>query len=683
MKRIIPFLSLFFILNYSNYSFGQTDIVWANKLLELTDMYQFENNNAEMVLGPPTIYPSTKLDDKHDPYSEGYIVHKSNTRKKNIIKVGFSRPVSAKQLVLGGIFNIGTIYSLSVITPDDNEKVVYTLDQKPSLSKFTTFSVFFPFTQVSAVKIVLDHTNISDWNMLRGIGVTALDRAIDFKNPDMVEGAMEIQKKEKIGENISSKDCYEFNPKLTPDGKTLYFVKECPDQKTNDQEIWYSQLNEKNEWSDAKNAGGPLNNSGHNFVASISLDGKFMILGNAYNPDGSDAGEGVSIVYKKSDGSWDIPQPIKIPGYQNTNDHANFFMSSDEQVLLMALQDGKSYGDLDLYVSFYDKYKKSWSNPINLGQNINTPFSEDYPYLAPDNKTLYFSSKGYLGYGGHDIYMSKRLDDSWRRWSKPVNLGPMVNSKADDKGFTITSSGDKAYYNTVNFDSDLHHMDIYKVNLPKILHQNPQVLVSGYLFDAENKTTLRGTIRVKANNGDLVAFCVSSPKNGFYAMSVPFGQVYDVQVDALNYFQHNDKLKLADTTVGVDVMQNYILSHYLDSGQTLVLKDILFEANSAKLKNEATTELDKIVDILIQQPGSNIEISGHTDNVGKLEVNKKLSLDRARAVGAYFVSKGIREVRLSYSGYGSSKPIADNSKPEGRAQNRRVVVTFLSKLVQE
>jgi outer membrane protein OmpA-like peptidoglycan-associated protein len=287
-----------------------------------------------------------------------------------------------------------------------------------------------------------------------------------------------------------------------------------------------------------------------------------------------------------------------------------------------------------------------------------------------------------LGYGGHDIYVSKRLDDTWKKWSKPQNLGPMVNSKADDKGFAITSSGDHAYYNTVNFDSDLHHMDIYKINLPKILHQNPQVLMNGYLFDDKNKNSVRGTVRIKTKNGDLISFCTSNAKSGKFALSVPFGKEYDLQIDAINYYQLNEKLNLTDSTIGVDIMRNFIMTPYLDSGQTVVMRDVLFEPNSAKLLPGANTELDKIVDQLIQQSGSFVEIGGHTDNVGKPDVNKKLSLDRARAVGEYLKSKGIRESRLSFKGYGQEKPIANNATPEGRAQNRRVVVTYLTKLIK-
>lgn len=140
----------------------------------------------------------------------------------------------------------------------------------------------------------------------------------------------------------------------------------------------------------------------------------------------------------------------------------------------MQWKDEHTHGDLDLYVCFYNKHNKKWSEPINLGNTINSSFTEDYPYLALDGKTLYFNSKGHIGYGGHDIYISKRLDNRWTKWS--VNLGSKINTKTDDNGFMISNSVDYAYFNTVAFDS-VHNMDIYKIKLPKKLHQHAQVLI--------------------------------------------------------------------------------------------------------------------------------------------------------------------------------------------------------------
>lgn len=680
------------------------EIVWANRLLEFTDKFQFDNNKAEMLLGVTKVYPGNAEDKNVDAYSEGYILYYENTIKKNIIRVGFNNPVLSKQVLMGGVFNIGSIYSISITDDAGLEKEIFKPDTRASKTKFNTFSTFFSARKVKEVKIVIDHSNISNWNLIKGVGLSNSDQPIDLR--PVIVSQEGFANKQKFAENISSKDCFEFSPKVSPDGKTIYFVKQCQNQS--DQDIWISQINEKGEWGEAKNAGFPLNNKGHNFVASISVDGRFLILGNTYNNDGSEAGDGVSISYKKDDGSFEIPKPIKIPNFKNTNQHANFFMSTDENVLLMAIQDEKSIGNLDIYASLYNRFNQTWSEPINLGNQINTPFFEDYPYLAADGKTLYFSSDGYMGYGGYDIFMSKRLDDTWKNWSKPINLGPLVNSKGDDKGFSLAARGDKAFFNGVNFEVDsAHHMDIYKIDLPKILKQNPQILLTGTISNSVTKKPVRATLRIKDEKGDLLAYCNSNERNGKYAISLTFGKQYKTRIDAINYYKKEGSITLFDSLAGNEVLKNFEIDAFLDSGQFITVSNILFKKGSSEIDSSSSTVLDSLTEILKQQIDAKIEIGGHTDNIGEIvnsskvvkakENNKKsnvktklpdapkldnvqLSLERAKSVSKYLVQKGIGENRIVCKGYGASQPIADNSTEAGRLKNRRVVITFISSI---
>lgn len=652
-------------------------ITWANKLLEYSEKFQFENNFAELVLGPPTLYPSpNSLNEPHDPYSEGYIVHYQNTSRKNMVKVGFPKPLTANQIIVGGIFNIGTIEAIYVETKDGKEKLVYKLDKPASKPKFKSFATFIPSQTVYAVKLQINHSKINDWNIIKGIGLLNDPKLYQIA-PNLIEDTTHKHTKVAIGETINSDDCYEFAPKISPDGKTIYFVKECENQE--DQDIWYSELDSAGNWSEAKNIGVPLNNKGHNFVASISPDGNTLIIGNRYNPDGSDAGEGVSISTKDENGNWTMPKPLDIPGYKNTNDHANFYMSEGGDVLLMALQDEKSYGDLDLYVSLYNKTTKKWSEPKNLGPTINTSFSEDYPYLATDGKTLYFSSRGYTGYGGHDIYVTERLDDTWTTWTTPKNLGPFVNSKADDKGFVISRQGDHAYFNSADFYSDKHHMDIFKVDLPKILRQNPRILLSGVLKEKELGLPLRGFVSAKNSPMDVVAFCSSNPKTGKYVLSIPFGKVYILSAETFGHYAITENLALTDTSMAYEIQKDFTFRSLLDSGIVLKMENIFFDYAKAQLKEGSATDLQKLANIMKQQPNTLFEIAGHTDNIGSQAYNQKLSEERATAVKNYLVSQGIKKQYLKVVGYGKTNPIADNDTEEGRSQNRRVEVKILEK----
>lgn len=677
MKILLLISSIFgFFLQVS----ALENVVWASKLIESNPRYSYLNTEAEFVVGLPTYIPKMKLEKKHDAYTEGFKLLADANAKKNAITVGFNRTVNSSQIVIGGIFNQGVIQTIIAIGDDNIEKIVYKFDSKAvsNTEKQSNFNVLFVQTKIASLKIILNHSKIQDWNLIKGIGLSAKETPISLI-PNLIVGASEINEKIQVGENISSKDCFEFSPKLTPDGKKLYFVKECNNQP--DQDIWYSELEQNKQWSPAQKAAEPLNNNGHNFVASISLDGRFMILGNTYNEDGTSAGDGVSIVHKNEDGSWNKPESIKIPDLKNTNDHANFFMSADEKVIIMAIQDNLSLGDLDLYAAFYDTYLKIWSPPINLGKTINSTSAEDYPYLSPDGKTLYFSSKGYIGFGGHDVFVSKRLDDTWKNWSKPQNLGEMVNSKADDKGFTITSSGDHAYYNTVNFDSDFHHMDIFRINLPKSLVQQPQILVSGMLKDSTGNV-LNGVIKVRNSKGELINESHTNPKTGQYMMSVIHGENLEISAQVPKYFIANSNLKLTDDVSSLELTKNFKMIAYLDSGYTTILPNSIFEPTQLRLKEKEKYKLDLIIENLIQQPNTQFEIGEHTDNVGKTDRKKTISLAKSKLVFDYFVSKGIRDSRIRLKSYADIKPLAYNKTPQNRFKNNRVTITYLTKIVE-
>jgi OmpA-OmpF porin, OOP family len=655
------------------------EVLWANKLIELTDIFQFENNFAEYVLGPPTIYPQ-EIDiheEKFDSYAEGYIIHYDNTRKKNTVTVGFPKAINANQVVIGGIFNPGTIYSIYVLDKNGKERLAYKFNKVTSKVKFRNFTTTIPYSTIYGIKVVFDHSKITDWNIVKGIGVLLSTTLYQVK-PNNLNDTTHNFNKILVKGNINSDDCHEFAPKIAPDGKTLYFVRECINKP--DQDIWYAELDSASStWKEPKNIGVPLNNKDHNYIASISADGKKLIVGNKYKSDGSFSGDGVSISEKQSDGKWSNPKAIEITDYVNINEHANFFMNANEDVLLMALEDKNSAGALDLYVSFLSKTSNNWSTPLNLGLNINTSFDEDYPYLSNDNKTLYFSSKGYIGFGGHDIYTATRLDESWTNWTKPQNIGSYMNTKADDKGFVISNEGDHAYFNAATLSENEHHMDIYKVDLPKTLYQERRVLVSGRIFSKKNNQPLLGNVTIKDEKGKTMAFGNTNPNTGHFALSVLQGKIYNLISESTEHYNLIEPLQFNDPTTKIEFTKDFYLEPFMDTGKVYKLDKILFETNSSSLLEESYAELDRIAANIKQQSKSTFEVAGHTDSLGTVEWNTKLSYYRAESVVKYLVSKGIKENRLTPKGYGSGQPVETNLTPEGRAFNRRVEVKILIK----
>jgi len=268
----------------------------------------------------------------------------------------------------------------------------------------------------------------------------------------------------------------EIAPLISPDGKTLYFARSGHPQNIGNNsnfDIWYCELQADSSWSMAKNIGKPLNNSGNNVVTSISPDGNTMIVETLYKTNGKlQSDQGISIS-THTEAGWSVPTQIKIDKYYNYDEHETFCLSVDREIMILSYEGKNSYGNLDLYVSFLQA-DGSYSEPKNLGQIINTFNDDGTPYLAPDNETLYFSSVGRPGFGSSDIFVTKRLDDTWLNWSKPQNLGNVINTNYWDSYFTIAPSGDYIYFvSTIDANAE---EDIFRIKLNSIFRRDTKYL---------------------------------------------------------------------------------------------------------------------------------------------------------------------------------------------------------------
>ncbi len=675
-QKVVYLRSVFLVILFHFIIFpivGQ-DIQWASSMVSTSELVNNEKNFPELMLGPPSMYPNQNYEsDLSDLYADGYVLNNQNS-KNHFVEVQFSKPMPANRLIIGGILNDGVIKKISLVLRDHKIKNIYTAADSNKSAKSANFEFPFSLETVYGMKIIINHSKISKWNIIKGIGIAKSDFPINI-SPHLREDIQFASPKDTIGNNINTHECFEFNPRLTSDGSTLYFVKECPNDKN--QDIWYTDLDSSGRWMEAKPIGKPLNNKDDNFISSISLDGKHLYVGNTYKQNGEQLGDGISVSKLQSNKTWSLPVTVEIPNLNNKSKYVNYFMLHDQSAVLIAMENDQSQGELDLYVSLYNKFKKAWAEPFNLGSSINSSFGEDYPYMAFDGTTLYFSSLGQIGYGGFDIYVSKRLDNTWTNWSKPVNLGSQVNTKTDDVGFMISNSGDHAYFNTVAFDS-IHNMDIYKIKLPIALKQQPQVLVKGKIVSTKNGKPIKTQIRYKEKNKkNYEPLIITNEDDGSFTFILPHGKEYEIVLESNNYFKIVDNISLLDTTNNTKFLKNYSLEPYLDSGYVAVMNNVLFEYGTTKVSQESYHELDKLASKLKQQNKSIIQISGHTDDTGSETFNNKLSLQRASSVVDYLVSKGVRPWRLIAKGFGEQTPIATNTTDEGRALNRRVELLIL------
>lgn len=464
-------------------------------------------------------------------------------------------------------------------------------------------------------------------------------------------------------------------PRLSADGGTLFFLRSRSPENVGGAEagedVWYVTSTESGGWGGASNVGAPVNNELNNFVVAVLEDGA-LLVGNAYAPEG-DLASGLAIAYRDAAG-WQPPRPVTIEGWYSRSRWVSYSLSADGTILLLHAERDDGLGGTDLYVS-HRREDGSWSAPINLGGDVNTAANEITPWLADDNRTLYFSSDGRGGFGGYDVFVSQRLDDSWQRWSPPENLGPAVNSPGFDAYFSVPLGSDYAYF--ASSSGAVGGTDIFRVALAALApapDPEPRLVVRGRVLDAETRRPLFAVVRYEAfDDGSATGETGSDPETGAYVLELVPGHVYTLRAEADGYLGVSASVESREP--GEAVVDLALVA--VRVGASIELRNVYFDFGKADLRTESRIELDRIVRFLMDNPDISIEVQGHTDNVGSDAVNRRLSDARARAIRAYLIARGIEGERVRARGFGSSQPIASNDTDEGRQRNRRVEIKIL------
>lgn len=500
--------------------------------------------------------------------------------------------------------------------------------------------------------------------------------AIDYLNIqcreqkiNLVDNANNGFKPENMGPLINTSSSDRF-PVISPDGKTLFLVSDRPGG-FGATDAWQA-VHEQGEWKKAENCGSNINNTGHNFVISITPDGNTMLVGNTYKADGSPKGNGVSISVKRN-GQWSLPVEQKIIDFVNVNDYCNFFLTNDGSRLIMSIDNRNTLGEKDFFISFLNA-DNTWSKPQHMGNVINS-FGNDFsPFLAADGKTLFFASDGRAGYGSSDVFMSKRLDDTWLTWSEPKNLGPEINTSGWEAYYCIPAKGNYAYMVMHGAADGMGSDDVYRIKVAEDIMPDPVVMVKGKVYNKKTNEVIEADISYESlenadNNGRAY-----SGKEGF-ALALPRGSWYGFQAKAQGFISVSENIDLKDLAEYAEKEINLYLVP-IEKGQVVRLNNIFFDFGKATLRSESNKELDRLVRIMTENGEMKIEIGGHTDDKGSDAFNLQLSNDRARAVADYIMGKGITSDRVSFKGYGESRPVASNDTEEGTQLNRRVEFTI-------
>lgn len=483
----------------------------------------------------------------------------------------------------------------------------------------------------------------------------------------------------------------EQNPILTPDGKELYFtIGHHPlnfSGKRDQGDIWFSKL-EDGKWSIPALARGSINNGGYNAVLGFSVDGNEMYLYGHYNSNGSLSGsQGISVSRRVND-SWSLPKNEEVLYFRNNSNTSGGYVTPDKKIFIFSADSRMSYGNEDIYVSFFIPDEKKWTEPKNLGPVVNTKFQELTPWLSADTRTLYFSTNAQSSQGSFDVYASERGDDSWTNWSSPKNLGPNINSSGKelyyhcypDKIFITSTHNSDGYGDIIELaNSNVPEVEIKSdpvvVQLPTVVETTPTetgLSVHGKVLDAANDSGVIAEISFRSSN----SVTVNTTVDGEYRAALDPTAAYNVRVEAKGYIGSFEKLNVPGKDVH-DVEVNFKLQP-VSVGAGMNLKSVLFKQSTPILLPESYDELEMVYDFLQLNPTVEIELSGHTDNGGKAKLNLKLSRDRVIRVKNYLAEKGIDARRIRGIGYGETQPIASNKTEAGRRLNRRVEFKIIS-----
>lgn len=501
---------------------------------------------------------------------------------------------------------------------------------------------------------------------------------------DNVITANTILKIENLGASVNT--AYpELRPTVSADGNLLFFICENNPHNTkfssvpNSQDIWFSERDTTTgKWSRAVHLGYPLNTVQYNAVYWISPDNNRILIRGAF-VNGAFNGKGVSMCTLKRNGNWSEPDALVIKNYykydRGRQSGAN--MAHDGQTLLLYMSTEQGSPDNDIYVCFLTK-DGTWTEPKSLGKKINSPETNEMtPYLASDGVTMYFSSNRAGGLGDNDIWMTKRLDNTWQKWSDPVNLGGPINTDNWDAFFTLDAGGEYAYL-TTNLNT-FGESDIVRVKLLEKEKPNPVLLVSGNVYNIKTKQPLSASLVYETlPDGVVAGNAISGAADGAFKIVLPFDKNYSIHASADHFFAISENLNL-DSLVkaGYKEIHKDLYLAPIEIGQVVRLNNVFFDFDKFDLRPESFVELDRVVTLLKENPAIEIEMSAHTDSKGADDYNMRLSDNRARSVREYIVAKGVAASRIVSQGYGETKPVATNETDDGRQLNRRVEFKIL------
>jgi outer membrane protein OmpA-like peptidoglycan-associated protein len=613
------------------------------------------------VLGAPDALPLGEIS------NNAWIPRKEGANE--FIEVKFLRSMAAQQVTVVENFNPGSITKIELIDTKGVSHEVYTnANPGPLPEPSRTLEVKFPAADYRTLgaKVYMNTGKVEGVNQIDAIGIadvasTMVKQAFEGeKGPNAVKSTQFDSSLVNLGPNVNTR-YVDTHPVISPDGRTLYFARQ----------------------SAPTNVGGARDPQDIYIAKLVSA----LLIG-VYE-DGLMEPKGFSMS-RRGAGGWSKPMKVEIDDYYNKDPmNIDAYLATSGKALLMAVERNDGMGGQDIFVSFpkddnlpgvmHDtKSQKKWTKPKSLGPNVNTAGADFAPFLAADEKTLYFASDGRGGYGKSDIFYTKRLDDTWTNWSPPRNLGPVVNSPDFDAYYTISAAGQDAYL-VSSRNGTGGSKDIFRISLAPAFQPEVVTLVTGRVLDQATGKPIKAIIHYEnLLTGEEIGVTETDPATGEYTIVLPSGVQYGYRAEAKGYLAENANMDVTAKDKYSEQKQDLYLVPF-NVGQTVKMNNIFFQQSRYYLTTSSYPELLRLIRIMKDYPTVEIKLSGHTDNQGDPALNLKLSLDRVNEVKKYLSSHGINGGRITTEGFGDTKPVASNDQEETRMKNRRVEFTITKK----
>jgi outer membrane protein OmpA-like peptidoglycan-associated protein len=468
--------------------------------------------------------------------------------------------------------------------------------------------------------------------------------------------------RQKLGREVNTG--YDENkPVISPDGRTIYFARKYALGNTggrlDPQDIWFSTTTDGIHWSKSLNAGSRVNTTGADNLAGISADGLMMFFT-------QDRGRAGSFHFTSLEG---IPESsLRGPAINNESPFLEATLSSNASVILFTAKSKENIcyqrekDERDIYVVTRNQ-DGNWTKPVNLGPVVNSSGDEYSPFLAADDRTLYFATDGRPGLGDADIFMTRRIGDGWTTWTTPVNLGPTINSHGFDGYLTLPATGDQGFMvSRSNGESN----DIIRVTIPPAFRPKETCTMDVSIFDAVTGDALEGFVHATTNGSLSLSHTIRSQHR--FHLRLTNDEQYRIAVSAAGYFPQltgSNQCARHHSDTSIFLMP-------LTADASYALRSLLFEEASAVMKTSDIPELDELLELMRMNHSMIIELSGHTDNRGDKKSLTALSRERVKTVKNYLVENGIASNRIHEKAFGSLRPVTSNDIEENRSKNRRV-----------